>query len=1042
MRVNKFSAFFFILAILQLTFALDGHSQVTTLGKEFLFGFMENNGIPPEAPDRGVVVITASEAAEGVLEYGGKSYPFSLAAGQQFFHQINDFDILHRTSGVIESKGVYIISSGKVSVYAFNERFRSADGTVILPITTLGKDYYITSHFEVMTTAVNYNANINNESTLLVVGVEDDTRIEITPTVWTQTGNPPLVPFFITLNRGQSYQIKAKGDLTGTRVRVLGENVEECKNLAVFGGNKWTSVGDCGQANDNLFQQAYPINTWGTEFFHIPLAGRSSGELVKVLASEDNTSVFIDGVLRGNINAGKFLSLNFSANQLASIRTDKPASVTVFAKSQACNDPNQALFNDGDPFMITYSPNQQLLKTITFNALQLPSITSHYVNVIVNTASKDQTRLDGNNVGNQFLPIPGSAEYSYARISIFQGVHNLSNPDGLIGYVYGFGFIESYGFAVGANLDNLNFETKSNYDFEVIGDKIACYNNEGLWEINPENELFTYFVWDFGDGSDPVVGQKVAHTYTEIGEYEIKVIAAISENSCDEQQEVKFSVTVIKTEGEIRGITKACPLVEELTYGIVSEMDFDRIEWKVEGGEIININEELEQVTVRWGAANPNAKIIALPYTSEGCPGEEIVLGVVINPLIEAGIPNGLSEICFDPERVDEYEVESFFANRGYEWFIEGGEFVNGNEGNKAEVKWNNPGITGRIWYREYSLFDDFCEGTSPKLEVLVNPLLEGSVFLKEDVNCFGESDGKIQLNIIGGKAPYTFSWGHNSSLNSIEAGNLPAGIYSVKVTDSFGCFVQIENIEIVQPDLLELVSLDIEGTTCFGRPDGIANIIVQGGLAPYTIDFPSANIVDEKIILEGLEGTSQSYLVTDANGCSIPIAFQVESPMPAIADVRIQKASCPGQSNGELFVAETRGIGPFTYTWEYDNSQGSSLEGIPKGIYEVSIQDSRGCISEGRGEVKEEKPKFRMPTGFIPDDGLFGPVSNCEIPFMLKIFNRWGSLVYSGDMGWDGKVNGEDAPVGSYTFMFLFEGNVNGELVRDEYKGVFTLIR
>ena len=82
------------------------------------------------------------------------------------------------------------------------------------------------------------------------------------------------------------------------------------------------------------------------------------------------------------------------------------------------------------------------------------------------------------------------------------------------------------------------------------------------------------------------------------------------------------------------------------------------------------------------------------------------------------------------------------------------------------------------------------------------------------------------------------------------------------------------------------------------------------------------------------------------------------------------------------------------------------------------------------------------MPTGFIPDDGLFGPVSNCEIPFMLKIFNRWGSLVYSGDMGWDGKVNGEDAPVGSYTFMFLFEGNVNGELVRDEYKGLFTLIR
>lgn len=1042
MSIKNHKAFFFLLAALHLTIVFDAHSQITTLGKEFYFGFMENNGIPPEAPDRGVVVVTASEPSAGVLEYAGRSYPFSLATGQQFFHQINDFDILHRTSGVIESKGVYIISTGNVSVYAFNERFRSADGTVILPITTLGKDYYITSHFEVMTTVVNYNANVNNESTLLVVGVESNTKVEITPSVETLSGQAPLVPFLITLNRGQSYQIKARGDLTGTRVRVVGDNAEECKNLAVFGGNKWTSVGDCGLANDNLFQQAYPVNTWGTEFFHIPLAGRSSGELVKILASEDNTSVFIDGILRGVINVGKFISLDFEADQLANIRTDKPSSVTVFAKSQACNDSTLPLFNDGDPFMITYSPNQQLLKNITFNALQLPSITSHYVNIIVKTASKDQTRLDGSNVGNQFASIPGSSEYSYARISISQGAHTLSNPEGLIGYVYGFGFIESYGFAVGANLDNLNFEAINQYDFEVSGDKVACYNYESLWQINPENELFTYFIWDFGDGSDPVVGKEVPHTYTETGEYEIKIIAAISENSCDEQQEVKFTVTVIKTEGEIRGIAKACPLVEELTYGVVSEMDFSKVEWKVEGGEIIDVDEENLQVTVRWGVANPNAKIIALPFTTEGCPGEEIVFGVVINPLIDAEVPEGLSEICFDPERLDEYKIPQGFANRGYEWFIEGGEFADGNEGSKIQVKWVNPGITGKIWYREYSLFDDFCEGTSPVLEVVVNPLLEASLSQQSEVLCFGESNGQIQLTITGGKAPYRYEWSHSSTLNSPDALNLSAGNYSVKVTDSFGCFVLIENVEIDQPELLELVSFGTESTSCFGRPDGTANILVQGGVGPYTIDFQSVIIMGGEILLEGLEGRSHSYLITDTNGCSIPVTFTVNSPISAVADVRIQKASCPGQSNGELYVADTRGIGPFTYNWEFDNSPGSTLTGIPRGVYEVSIQDSRGCISEGKGEIFEELPVTRMPTGFIPSDGLFGPVANCEVPYHLKVFNRWGSMVYFGDSGWDGRVNGEDAPVGAYTYLILFEVSVNGKITTKESKGVFTLLR
>jgi hypothetical protein len=1041
MGVNKYLAIFFVFAIVQMALVVNAYSQVTTLGKEFLFGFMENNGIPPEAPDRGVVVITASEPATGFLEYAGRTYPFSLTTGQQFFHQINDFDILHRTSGVIESKGVYVNSTGKVSVYAFNERFRSADGTVILPITTLGKDYYITSHFEVMTTLVNYEPNANNESTLLVVGVEDNTRIEITPSVETLSSHLPLIPFIITLNRGQSYQIKARGDLTGTRVRVVGENVEECKNLAVFGGNKWTSVGDCGQANDNLFQQAYPVNTWGTEFFHIPLAGRSSGELVKVLASENNTSVFVNGENRGLINAGKFLSLNFSANELANIRTDKPSSVTVFAKSQGCNDPNQSLFNDGDPFMITYSPNQQLLKNITFNALQLPSITSHYVNIIVNTASKDQTRLDGNNVGNQFSPIPGSDTYSYARILIGQGAHSLSNPEGLIGYVYGFGYIESYGFAVGANLDNLNFETKSKYGFEVIGDKVACYNNEALWEIVPENEIFTYFVWDFGDGSDPVVGQQVPHTYTEEGEFEIKVIAAVSENSCDEQQEIKFNVNVLKTEGEIRGIAKACPLVEEITYGIVTEMDFGKIEWKVEGGEIIETNEEMQLVTVRWGAANPNAKVIAIPYTSEGCLGEEMRLTVVINPVIDAELPLGPTEICFDPQRVDEYEVESTNNARGYEWFIQGGEFVNGNTGSKVKVNWVNPGITGKIWYREFSLLDDFCEGTSPELTIVVNPLLEASVSEKTDVLCFGDSNGLLELIVKGGKAPYTYDWSHSATLNSPNALNLVAGSYSVKVTDAFGCFVLIEDLTIEQPDVLGVVSSVPTATSCFGRADGSVVINVQGGVTPYSIDFESASIVEGEIILSDLEGRTHTYNITDANGCSVPVSFVVDSPLPEDVDVRIQKTSCPGQSNGELYVFSSKGIPPFTYSWD-NGSQGATLEGLSKGIYSVNIRDSRGCISEGKGEIKEEMPKLRIPTGFIPQDGPFVPVSNCEIPFMLKIFNKWGSLIYSGNTGWDGKVNGEDAPIGAYTFMFLFEANVNGEVFTDEQKGVFTLIR
>ena len=302
----------------------------------------------------------------------------------------------------------------------------------------------------------------------MVVGIEDNTQIEITPSVTTSSGNAANVPFVITLNSGQTYQIKARGDLTGTRIRVVGDDATDCKNIAAFGGNKWTSVGNCGGANDHLFQQLYPVKTWGMEYLHVSLEGRSSGELVKVLASEDNTRVEVDGQVVGNINAGRFLTLDFGPNLVRSIKTDKPSSVTVFSKSQECNQITDLFYQDGDPFMISYSPNEQLLTAVTFNAIRLPAVDVHYVNIIVKTNAAAQTFLDGQQIGNRFSPFPQSPEFSYARISISEGVHRLQNEEGFIAYVYGFGFIESYGYAVGASLENLNFEVSPIYGLSMV----------------------------------------------------------------------------------------------------------------------------------------------------------------------------------------------------------------------------------------------------------------------------------------------------------------------------------------------------------------------------------------------------------------------------------------------------------------------------------------------------------------------------------------------------------------------------------------------
>jgi hypothetical protein len=1020
------------------------HAQLSTVGKEFWVGFMDNNRVIPNAYDQAVIVISANENATGVIEYLGNTVNFSITQGQQFTHTVpsESIDLLHRNSGLISDKGIYILSDGKISVYAFNERFRSADGTVVLPLGALGKDYFITSHYETLTAPVNYDGNINDESQLLIVATEDNTRIEITTSVNSISGNQADIPATITLNRGQSYQVKAKADLTGSRVRVVGDNANECKRIAVFGGNKWTSVGNCGAANDHLFQQAYPVNTWGTQFVHVALSGRTSGELVKVLAAENGTAVTVGGVNRGTIDAGEFLSLEFAINETAKINTSKRASVTVFAKSQECNEISTSNYQNGDPFMITYSPVEQLLKDIRFNALNLESIVAHYVNIVVKSGTESLTLLDGLNQGINFNSVPGDPSYSYARLSISQGVHQLSNREGFTAYVYGFGFLESYGFAVGAALDNLNFETAAKYDFAVAGDNIACLNQEGKWTINPDNPDFTYFVWDFGDGTDPVIGKDVTHSYTESGDFKVTVSASLSPDTCDQQEEVILDVTVLGVTAELVGQTSACPDVEEMVYKLKDRVNVDSVSYEVEGGLIIQ--NYGDSIVVNWGPANPKAKVAAILYTENGCLNVPIELNIVINRRIEAELPTGEIQVCFDPTVSYFYKAPNPSTGRRYEWVILGGIISSGGDEGIVEVIWDQPGIIGSLSYRVFSLVDQLCEGLSENLAIDVAGAFDVQVTNLLPVKCTGLATGEIELNITGGVAPYQILWSHDGQLSGQRATGLKAGKYSVEVKDQRGCVKIIADLEIIEPTQLAVLAVSSEETSCFGKADGSVNIQMIGGVPPYSIEFNGTNSFDVQLLLDDMPQGKYTWEVIDSNDCFVPLEFEIVSPIALLVEVRLQKPACPGGSNGELFAFPAGGIAPYILTWENRTETSNELLGLAKGDYNIAVLDGRGCVSLGTGVIPEEAPKVRMPTGFNPDsdNSLFGGVSNCEIDYELFIYNRWGQLIHTGRAGWDGLTSGKESPTGTYSFMMTYRFPLENKIEVVEKRGTFTLIR
>jgi len=91
------------------------------------------------------------------------------------------------------------------------------------------------------------------------------------------------------------------------------------------------------------------------------------------------------------------------------------------------------------------------------------------------------------------------------------------------------------------------------------------------------------------------------------------------------------------------------------------------------------------------------------------------------------------------------------------------------------------------------------------------------------------------------------------------------------------------------------------------------------------------------------------------------------------------------------------------------------------------------------------------LPNAFTPNyDGqndFFSAVADCDLflDFELRVYNRWGELVFTGDElndAWDGTYQGALAADGVYVTHIRYTANINGAPVRKEKLGHVVLIR
>ncbi|MCK5206635.1 MAG: IgGFc-binding protein, partial [Cyclobacteriaceae bacterium] len=402
-RVVSKNIFFAILLLVVTSISFSSNAQgLSTEGKDFWVGYLANWDPSSSNPVILELYISADDTTSGTVTMP-KLASFSPIEFEVYPNTTRKILIptnlaMASGSNIIENKGVHIETDKNVSVYAMNKRQYSADMTVVLPTYSLGNNYFVLSHWE----DGNRNDNANSDSEFLIVGITDTTEIEITPTFETKGGNPPNVPFRVTLNKGQTYQVRAVGDLTGSQI--VATNQTGCRDFAVFSGNMYTQVGECNVVNghDHLYAQMYPTNTLGMEFIVVPLENRYGGDIIKFLATQDNTTITANGSTY-QLDAGEFVKI-LSASVL-NVISDQPIAVGQYSRTMDCDG------TLGDPFLIPISPNEQLLKKITFNAPSIATLSLYSLNIITKKDEISNVTFDGMSLESDFIEIP-ETEYA------------------------------------------------------------------------------------------------------------------------------------------------------------------------------------------------------------------------------------------------------------------------------------------------------------------------------------------------------------------------------------------------------------------------------------------------------------------------------------------------------------------------------------------------------------------------------------------------------------------------------------------------------
>jgi gliding motility-associated-like protein len=310
------------------------------------------------------------------------------------------------------------------------------------------------------------------------------------------------------------------------------------------------------------------------------------------------------------------------------------------------------------------------------------------------------------------------------------------------------------------------------------------------------------------------------------------------------------------------------------------------------------------------------------------------------------------------------------------------------------------------------------CTSTLTTVDVTVNQLPTVTASSNPNITC---TSGTVNLTASTTATSYTWTTGNgvdntnqNNQTVTFPASSLTTGTYTytVSVTDANGCVspqatttVSIIDVPNANFDLSDLVICQNEnGTLTINTPQ-------TGVTYDWSINGQTVTNTNPLTVPNTVTGTAGTYTVSvlaSIGTCTNAAAnnFTVNA-LPTVALVNPQVSACEN-TTAQLDVAGPNPAYNYNWTNGTNTATGINLTVNPltqatAGNYTVTVTDQNGCMNRTVGAIDAQTCETYVPEIFTPNgdgknDGFV--IKNIEnYPNnKLKIFNRWGNMVYQKD--------------------------------------------